>query len=326
MGYKPTDVIWKNGEWVAWEDATVHVMAHALHYGSSVFEGVRAYNTHRGPAVFRNADHAGRLIDSARMYAMDLGVTRADIERLCREVVTRNGLGSAYIRPVAYRAEGTFSLTPGDDAPVEFSVGAIEWGEYLGDGALTEGIDVCCSSWRRLPTSAAPVMSKAGGHYLNAQLIAGEAKRNGYAEGLALDGNGNLSEGSSENIFVVHRGVVHTPPLSASVLAGITRDTVMTLALEAGLTVREHSIPRELLYCADEIFLTGTAAEITPVRSVDRTPVGDGTPGAVTKRLQGLFFGLFDGTTPDKWGWLDFTEPDVHTNGVAESSSFQESA
>lgn len=309
MGFKPTEQIWKNGEWISWRDATIHVLAHGLHYGSSVFEGVRAYDTPSGPAVFRNADHVRRLFDSARMYGMEVPAEPDEVERLCREVVERNGLHSAYIRPIVYRADGTFSLTPGDSAPIEIAIAAIEWGEYLGDGAIRDGIDVGVSSWRRMPTSAAPVMSKAGGHYLNAQLIAGEAARNGYAEGIALDANGNLSEGSSENIFIVHAGALHTPPLSASVLGGITRDTVMKLARERGLSIREHALPRELLYIADEIFLTGTAAEITPVRSVDRTPVGDGTPGEVTRQIQDAFFGLFNGSTQDRWGWLDFVNP-----------------
>lgn len=310
MGFTPTPYIWRDGAWVGWADATVHVLAHGLHYGTSVFEGLRAYRTPRGPAVFRNREHARRFTESARMYGIGIPFGVQEIERACREVVSRNGLASAYIRPVAYRADGTFSLTPGDDAPVQVAVAAVEWGEYLGNGAIKNGIDVCVSSWRRLSASASPVMAKAGGHYLNAQLIAGEAKRNGYAEGIALDGQGNISEGSSENIFVVRDGEIVTPPLSSSVLGGITRDTVFTLARHAGIPVREQTIPRELLYAADEVFLTGTAAEITPVRSVDRLPVGAGEPGPVTRELQRLFFGLFDGSTEDSWGWLDYTEAD----------------
>ncbi len=309
MGYTPTALIWKNGEWLDWRNATVHVLSHALHYGSSVFEGVRAYDTPHGPVVFRNADHIDRMYDSARMYGMDIPFAKDDICRICREVVSRNGLRSAYIRPFAYRVEGTFSLTPGADAPVEVSVAAIEWGEYLGSGAINDGIDVCLSSWRRLPGSAAPVLSKAGGHYLNAQLIAGEAQRNGYAEGIALDPLGNLSEGSSENIFVVHRGRIYTPPLSCSVLGGITRDTVIELARDSSLDIKEQPLPREMLHVADEIFLTGTAAEITPVRSVDRIPVGQGRPGEVTRHLQAKFFGLFSGETSDRWAWLDPVMP-----------------
>ncbi|MEZ6317829.1 MAG: branched-chain amino acid transaminase [Phycisphaerales bacterium] len=316
MGFKPTSVIWKNGQWVGWHDATVHVLAHGLHYGSSVFEGVRAYATPQGPAIFRNAEHVRRLFESARIYGMPIDHTPGEIEQACREVVSRNGLTSAYIRPIVYRSAGTFSLAPGDDAPVEVAIAAIEWGEYLGDGAINNGIDVCVSSWRRLSTSAAPVMSKAGGHYLNAQLIAGEAKRNGYAEGIALDVHGNLSEGSGENVFVVRNGSLYTPPLSSSVLDGITRDTVIQLAAEVGIPVREQSLPREMLYTADEIFLTGTAAEITPVRSVDRTPVADGTPGPITRRMQEIFFGLFKGATHDRWGWLDFVSPSASAAGA----------
>lgn len=311
MGYAPTKFIWFNSEFVPWREATVHVLAHGLQYGSCVFEGVRAYETPSGAAVFRNHDHARRLLHSAKMLGMELPVGLAEIESACRDVVSRNGLRSAYIRPCAYRREGTLGLTPiaANESPVDVAVVAIEWGKYLGEAAMNNGIDVCVTSWRRPPSASLPMTAKAGGYYLNAQLIGEEAKRHGYDEGIALDTHGNLAEGSSENLFVVRRGVLCTTPVSSSILDGITRDTVLTLARELGIDVREQAMPRDVLYTSDEIFLTGTAAEVTPVRSVDRRPVGDGLPGPITKTLQHAFFGLFNGQTPDRWGWLDLVVP-----------------
>lgn len=309
MGYKPTDYIWQDGALKPWAEAQVHVLAHGLHYGSGVFEGLRAYETAAGPVIFRNLDHAKRLHESARIYDMPVPYGPEAIARACREVVAANGLTSAYVRPIAYRNHGTFSLTPTNDAPMSVAIAAIEWGAYLGESAKRDGIDVCVSSWRRPSPDAFPIISKACGHYLNAQLIAEEAKRNGFHEGIALDHKGYLSEGSSENLFLVRRGVLYTTPLSASILDGITRDSVVKLAKKAGIEFREVAMPREALLTAEEIFLTGTAAEITPVRSVDRRRVGDGRPGPVTRAMQEAFFGLFDGSTPDEFGWLDPVTP-----------------
>jgi branched-chain amino acid aminotransferase len=310
----PTEYIWHNGRLVRWSDATVHVLAHGLHYGSAIFEGLRTYVTPRGPAIFRLADHMRRLFDSAKIYAIPMPYSIEQITAACREVIRANRLNGAYIRPIVYRGFGSFSLSPGTDVPVEAAVAAIEWGPYLGTKALEEGVDVCVSSWTRLAPNTVPIMAKAAGHYLSSQLIATEAARNGYAEGIALDASGTVSEGSGENVFVVKDGVILTPPLTASILPGITRDTVLTLARAIGAAVRECPLPRELLYVADEVCLTGTAAEITPVRSVDGIPVGSGRPGPVIRALQQAFFGLFTGETPDHWSWLDY----VHDEGSEE--------
>ena len=302
---KPAKSIWFNGRLVPWHEASVHVLTHALHYGSSVFEGVRCYATPDGPAIFRLADHVERLFQSARIHSMVIPYGIDEITAACRSVVQDNGLASAYLRPLAWRGVSGFGLAPGLDGPVEVAVAAVEFGAYLGEEGLRHGIDVCVSSWTRAAANTFPTAAKAGGNYLNSQLIAMEAKRNGYAEGIALAADGTLSEGSGENLFIVRRGVLYTPPAAASILVGITRDTVFALAAELGLRIVEQALPRELLYVADEVFLTGTAAEITPVRSVDRTPVGSGRCGPITAALQDAFFGLFDGRTADRWGWLD---------------------
>jgi branched-chain amino acid aminotransferase len=295
--------IWFNGKLVGWEDATVHVMAHALHYGSSVFEGLRAYETPRGTAIFRLRDHTRRLLASARIYRMEVAYDVEELDTACKAVVEANGLRSAYIRPLIYRGVSGLSLAP--DGPTEVAVAAFPWGTYLGEGALEQGVDVCVSTWNRPAPNTFPMSAKAGGNYLSGQLMALEAKHNGYAEAIALDSAQFVSEGSGENIFLVKDGVITTPPAWSAILPGLTRDTVMTLAKDLGYEVRQEVIPRESLYLADEIFLTGTAAEVTPVRSVDRIAVGNGRRGPVTARLQEAFFGLFDGTTADRHGWLD---------------------
>jgi branched-chain amino acid aminotransferase len=307
MAITPTEFIWHNGSFVPWHAATTHVLAHGLHYGSAVFEGMRAYELAHddGTAIFRLKSHIKRLFDSARIYQIEIPYSIDEIERACLDCVSMNGLRSAYIRPIAFRGFGTFSLVPQGQTPVEFAIAAIAWGAYLGNSALRDGVDVCVSSWTRLAPNTVPVLAKAAGHYLSSQLIASEAARNGYTEGIALDASGMLSEGSSENLFIVKDDVLYTTPISSSVLQGITRDSILTLADHLGIHVREQAMPREMLYVADEVFFTGTAAEITPVRSVDRTPVADGKPGPVTRVLQDAFFGLFDGKTPDRWGWLD---------------------
>ncbi len=306
MPITPTKYIWFNGELVPWESATVHVMTHALHYGSSVFEGIRSYDTPKGPAIFRLTPHVRRLFDSAKIYRMPLSYTVNDVVDACKRTVRENGLTSAYIRPLVWRGYGEIGVMPMKN-PVEIMIAAIQWGAYLGPEALEHGVDVAVSSWTRPAPNTLPTMAKAGGNYLSSQLIVMEARRQGFAEGIALDVSGNLSEGSGENLFVVRGNVVFTPPITAALLPGITRDSTMTLARELGYEVREQVLPRELLYLADEVFFTGTAAEITPIRSVDGMPVGEGKRGPITAALQRTFFGLFNGETDDRWGWLEYT-------------------
>lgn len=302
---KHPPLIWFNGALRPWQQATVHVMAHGLHYGSAVFEGIRCYETPEGPAIFRLGDHIERMLQSARIYRMRIPFDRAELEAGCRSVVARNGLRSAYLRPIALRGLAGFGLAQSADGPVEVAIAAIEFGAYLGADGLKHGVDVCVSSWQRPAPAAQPSAAKAAGHYLNSQLVANEARRLGFAEGIALGSDGCLSEGSGENLFVIRKGVIYTPPAAASILVGITRDTVFELARDLGVEVREQSLPRESLYLADEVFLTGTAAEITPVRSVDGIEVGAGARGPITEALQSRFFGLFDGRTRDRHGWLD---------------------
>lgn len=309
MPIPATQFIWFNGKLVPWEKATVHVLSHALHYGSSVFEGLRAYETPKGVAIFRLHDHSKRLLDSAKVYRMALPYSADEIDQACRQVIAVNGLKKgAYIRPVALRGYGEIGVTPKNDPPVEVAVAAWEWGKYLGHGSEDAGVDVCVSSWNRVAPNTLPALAKAGGNYLSSQLIGGEARRLGFDEGIGLAPDGTLSEGSGENLFLVKDGVLYTPGLAHSVLGGITRDSVIRLARERGIEVREMALPRELLYLADEAFFTGTAVEITPIATVDRLPVGTGKRGPVTETLQSAFFGLFNGKTADKWGWLDYVD------------------
>lgn len=305
MAIKPTEWIWHNGKLVPWQSATVHVLSHALHYGSSVFEGIRAYATPAGTCIFRLKAHTRRLQDSAKIHRIGIPWSAAEIDAACKEVVLRNGLKSAYIRPLVYRGYGEVGVVPKPGHPVELAIAAWEWGAYLGPEALEKGVDVCVSSWQRVAPNTIPALAKAGGNYLSSTLVGWEARDRGFAEGIALAADGTVSEGAGENLFVVRDGVLITPPASASILQGITRDSIIVLAREQGIEVREQVLPRELLYIADEIFLTGTAAEITPVRSVDRLQVGAGARGPVTKALQDAFFGLFNGKTADRWGWLE---------------------
>jgi len=304
-----SDWIWFNGELVPWESANVHVLTHALHYGSSVFEGIRVYPTPRGSMIFRLDAHTRRMLDSAKIHKIALPYSADEIDQACRDVILRNGLtNGAYIRPVAFRGYGDIGLAPPPDHPVDVAVAAWEWGAYLGADALEQGVDVCISSWQRVAPNTIPALAKAGGNYLSSTLVSLEARERGFAEGIALSADGTVSEGAGENLFLVRDGVILTPPAAASILTGITRDAVITLAREAGIRVEERAIPREMLYIADEIFLTGTAAEITPVRSVDHIQVGNGARGDITRQLQDAFFGLFDGRTEDLWGWLDPVE------------------
>jgi branched-chain amino acid aminotransferase len=321
MPIKTSEWIWHNGKLVPWADAKIHVLTHALHYGSSVFEGIRVYATHRGAAVFRLQAHTRRLIESAKIHRIDISWSADEINAACKEVVKRNGLSKgAYIRPIIYRGYGEVGLAPPPGHPVEMAIAAWEWGAYLGAGALENGVDVCVSSWQRVAPNTIPALAKAGGNYLSSTLVSLEAKQRGFAEGIALSADGTVSEGAGENIFLVRDGVIHTPPSTASILTGITRDSIMTLAREAGLEVVERPMPREMLYIADEIFLTGTAAEITPVRSVDRVTVGAGHRGPITKRLQDAFFGLFTGKTTDRWGWLEPIDAPVAGRAAAASN------
>ena len=309
MPIPATPYIWFNGKLVAWEKATVHVLSHALHYGSSVFEGLRAYETSRGVAIFRLRDHTRRLFDSAKVYRIQIPFAPEQINEACRQIIAVNSLShGAYIRPVALRGYGEIGVAPRIDPPVDVAVAAWEWGKYLGDDSAAAGVDVCVSSWQRVAPNTLPAMAKAGGNYLSSQLISQEAKRLGFAEGIGLSPDGTVSEGAGENIFLVKDGVLLTPNLAHSVLGGLTRDAVMTLARQIGIEVRETSIPREMLYLADEVFFTGTAVEITPIRSVDRLAVGSGQRGPVTEKLQKAFFGLFSGATADQWGWLDYVD------------------
>ncbi|KGM55252.1 branched-chain amino acid aminotransferase [Lysobacter daejeonensis GH1-9] len=306
MSMQYPEWIWHNGEIKRWADATTHVMAHALHYGSSVFEGIRCYETPNGPAIFRLTDHNKRLYASARIYDMPMPYDLATLNAACREVIKKNDLTKAYLRPFAYRGLGGFGLSA--DTPVEMSVASWFMGPYLGDGALEAGIDACVSSWQRFAPNTIPAGAKAGGNYLSGQLIAREARRLGFGEGIALASTGLLSEGAGENLFLVFDGALHTTPVSAALLNGITRNTIITLAKDAGIEVVERDMPREYLYLCDELFMCGTAAEITPIRSVDGRQVGAGHAGPVTRRIQELFFGLFDGRTADKHGWLEMLD------------------
>ncbi|MGC2324310.1 MAG: branched-chain amino acid transaminase [Terriglobales bacterium] len=302
MAVKKTDKIWHNGKFINWEDATLHVMSHVVHYGSSVFEGVRCYSQPKGPGIFRAPEHMQRLINSAKIYRMDVEYSREELVSAMVELVRINGVAPCYIRPIVLRGYGQLGVNP-LESPIQVYIANYEWGRYLGHGS-DEGVDVCVSSWNRLAPNTMPAMSKAGANYMNSQLIKMEALTNGYVEGIALDVQGYVSEGSGENLFVVHQGSLYTPPLGNSILPGITRDSVLQLAKEMAIPVVEQLIPREMLYIADEVFFSGTAAEITPIRSVDKITVGKGAIGPVTKALQREFFNIVNGAVPDRFHWL----------------------
>jgi branched-chain amino acid aminotransferase len=295
--------VWRNGEFIRWEDANIHIMSHVIHYGSSVFEGIRTYDTHIGPAFYRLHDHTQRLYDSAKIYRMDVSWTVEELSKACIETVNKNEFGACYIRPVVIRGFGAFGVNPFDN-PLETYIATWEWGAYLGSDALENGVDVCFSTWGRIAPNTLPALAKAGANYMNSQLIKMEAIINGYSEGIALDNHGFISEGSGENIFVIKNGVIMTPPLSSSILPGLTRDTVIYLLNELGYEVREVNIPREMLFIADEVFFTGTAAEITPIRSVDKIQIGAGKRGKITEQVQTAFFNIFKGKTKIPEGWL----------------------
>lgn len=305
------DVVWHNGEFIKWNDARVHVMSHVLHYGSSIFEGIRCYATQRGPAIFRLREHMQRFLNSAKIYRMD---HKWSLDELCTasiDLVQRSGLEQCYIRPILFRSldeeRPAFGVNPFPN-PLACYIGAWDWGKYLGDEAIEKGVDVCVSTWNRLTPNSMPAMAKSGANYMNSQLIKMEALLNGFAEGIALDDRGYVSEGSGENIFLVSGNVVLTPPLSSSILPGITRDSVIQICHELGITIKERTLQRAALYVADELFFSGTAAEITPIRSVDRITVGSGGRGPITEKIQTAFFEITKGERQPPGDWLTYTK------------------
>jgi branched-chain amino acid aminotransferase len=300
----PTEKIWHNGRFIPWNEANVHILAHVVSYGSSVFEGIRCYATPGGPAIFRMREHIRRLFDSSKIYRMEnIGYSPAEIGEAMLELVRVNRMDSCYVKPIVMRGYGDVGVN-GIKNPIEVYIACWNWGKYLGEEALAEGVDVCVSSWTRMAPNTLPALAKAGANYMNSQLIKMEAVTNGYVEGIALDATGYVSEGSGENLFIVRDGKILTPPLGASVLPGITRDAILTLARDLGIPVSEQLIPREMLYIADEVFFSGTAAEITPIRSIDRITIGSGRRGPIAQQLQEAFFGIIDGKRADSHNWL----------------------
>jgi branched-chain amino acid aminotransferase len=297
--------IWKNGSFIDWKDATIHLASHVIHYGSSVFEGIRCYQTKKGSAIFRLKDHNRRFFLSAKIYRMPIPFTQDVIDEACREIIRLNGQDEAYIRPIAYRGYAALGIDP-SKCPVDTAILSWKWGTYLGEEALKKGVDVKVSSWNRLAPNTMPALAKSGANYMNSQLIKLEALSEGYSEGIALNEGGTLSEGSAENLFVVANGKLLTPGLADSILPGITRDSVIRIARDMDIEVSEQSIPREMLYTADEAFFSGTAVEITPIRSVDKIPVGSGSRGPLTEAIQEKFFDILYGRAKDKFGWMDF--------------------
>lgn len=304
MAVTESEKIWHNGKFVPWGDARIHVLSHVVSYGSALFEGMRCYSTPHGPALFRLGDHLQRLLNSAKIYRIAVGFERTQLEQACVELIRINRLPQAYIRPIVLRGYGSMGVGVREgDTPIEVFIAAWTWSHYLGGAAQAEGVDVRVSSWQRIAPNTLPAMAKAAANYMNSQLIKHEAFADGYAEGIALDANGQISEGSGENLFVLRAGKLYTPPLGASVLPGITRDCVIRIAAEMEIEVVEEALPREALYIADEVFFCGTAVEITPIRSVDRIAVGNGARGPVTAAIQKRFFALAKGEAPDVYGW-----------------------
>ncbi len=298
-----TEWIWKDGTFIRWSDAQVHVLSHSMQFGSSAFEGIRCYNTSKGPAIFRLREHLTRLMNSVKIYRIELTYSIDDLIAATREVVARNHVETCYIRPMVVRGYGAAGMVP-FESPIEVYIPCWPWGAYLGEEALEKGVDACISSWHRMAPNTVPALAKIAGNYLSGQLIKMEALANGYAEGIALSTTGTVSEGSGQNVFLVADGALVTTPLDGSLLGGITRDSILALARRDGLTVREQTIPREMLYMADEVFFTGTAAELTPVRSIDRITIGAGKPGPVTTQLQRAFLDIAHGRADDTFGWL----------------------
>ena len=297
--------VWMNGKLIPWVDAKIHIASHVIHYGTSIFEGLRAYDTPKGVVIFRLKDHIDRLYNSCKIYRMEIPYSKEEFEKAIIETVKANNMKSCYIRPVVYRGLHSLGVNPFPN-PVEAAILVLEWGKYLGEDALEKGVDVKVSSWQRMAPNTFPALAKAGANYMNSQLIKMDAIIDGYVEGIALNVRGHVSEGSGENIFIVKDGILYTPPLSSSILPGITRDTVIKLAQDIGLVVKEDTIPREALYIADEVFFTGSAAEITPIRSIDKIIIGDGKRGKITERLQKEFFSYINGEREDEYNWLTY--------------------
>lgn len=304
-GITETEFIWKNGTFIKWADAQVHVLSHSMQFGSSAFEGIRCYHTPKGPAIFRLREHLTRLVNSVKIYRIELDYSVDDLMNASRELVTRNKLDACYIRPMVVRGYGAAGMVP-YDSPIEVYIPCWPWGAYLGDEALEKGVDACVSSWNRMAPNTIPSLAKIAGNYLSGQLVKMEALANGFAEGIALGPNGTVSEGSGQNVFLVDGNAIITTPLDGTLLGGITRASIIALAEREGIAVREQSIPREMLYTADEVFFTGTAAELTPVRSVDHIKVGKGVVGPITKRLQKAFLDIANGRAEDTFGWLTY--------------------
>lgn len=300
-------VVWMNGKCVPWKEANIHIASHVIHYGTALFEGFRAYNTPKGSVIFRLNAHTKRLSNSCKMYRMDIPFSQEELNAAIIETIKANHLKACYIRPIVYRGYGSLGVDPFPN-PIDCAILVWEWGQYLGEEALEKGVDVKVSTWQRMAPNTFPALAKSGANYMNSQLIKMEAILEGYVEGIALNVRGHLSEGSGENIFLVMDGILHTPPLSASILPGITRDTVICLARDLNIPFAEDTIPREMLYIADEVFFTGSAAEITPIRSVDKIPIGDGKRGPITKKLQDEFFSYIRGEREDKHGWLTYVK------------------
>ncbi|TES85557.1 MAG: branched-chain amino acid transaminase [Candidatus Aminicenantes bacterium] len=298
-------MVWINGKLVPWKDANIHIASHVIHYGSSIFEGFRAYNTPKGTAIFRNNAHIKRLYNSCKMYRMEIPFTQEELEQAVIQTIKANKLKACYIRPVVYRGYGTLGVDPFPN-PIDCAILVWEWGQYLGEKALENGVDVKISTWQRMAPNTFPALAKSGANYMNSQLIKMEALLEGYVEGIALNVRGHVSEGSGENIFIVINGEIHTPPLSSSILPGITRDAVICIAKDLGITLVEETLPREILYIAEEVFFTGSAAEITPIRSVDKITIGNGRRGPVVKRLQDEFFAYINGERKDQYRWLTY--------------------
>ncbi len=315
MANPPSQKIWHNGRLIKWDDAKIHVMSHVVNYGSCLFEGIRCYDSKQGPAVFRLDKHVQRLFNSCKIYRLELPFSRHEISEAIQETIRANKMRECYIRPIVLRGMGEFGVNPFSSS-VEVYIAVWQWGKYLGPEALERGVDVCVSSWTRMAPNTLPALAKAAANYMNSQLIKMEAIKNGFVEGIALDEFGFVSEGSGENIFLLFEGRLHTPPLSASILPGVTRDSIITLARQLGLEVVEQPIPRELLYTADEVFLTGTAAEITPVRSIDHIEIGSGSRGPITRMLQAEFFAIINGDKEDRFNWLT---PVYKTEAVSKS-------
>jgi branched-chain amino acid aminotransferase len=307
MPIDKVEKIWMNGKLVNWDDAKIHVLSHVVHYGSSLFEGARCYKTRKGPAIFRLKAHTDRLFNSCKIYRMEIPYTKEEINQAIIDLIKISNLDACYIRPVVYRGYEQLGVDP-TSCPVDVCIAVWRWGAYLGPEALENGVPVCISSWNRMAPNTMPVMAKSGANYMNAQLIKLEAKEHGYVEGIALDVFGFVSEGSGENVFIVRDSTLITPPFGSSILPGITRNTVILLALDMGIKVIEQTIPREALYIADEVFFTGSAAEITPINSIDKVKVGDGKRGPITKKLQEKFFAIVGGEEEDKHNWLTYVK------------------